>query len=174
LVRYKTPWCALNIVLPFVIMAGYGLEQLYKSDAVGRWTAVLATLVAIAISSYQAFTLSFEDYDDDSKAYVYAHTRRDFLSLVDEIYDIAAGSPAGNNIGIIVMSPEHWPLPWYLRNYPRTLYSGKVIETSEPILVVHESQLSEVEQLYGGRYRRYSRHELRPGNILYLYVKNGG
>jgi uncharacterized protein (TIGR03663 family) len=174
LVRYKTPWCALNMVLPFVIMAGYGLEHLYKSSVLGRWTAALFAVVAIAISSYQAITLSFEDYDDDSKAYVYAHTRRDFLSLVDEINDIAAGSPAGNNIGIIVMSPEHWPLPWYLRNYPRTLYSGKVIETSEPILVVHESQLSEVEQLYGGRYRRYSRHELRPGNILYLYVKNGG
>jgi len=171
LVSYKTPWCALNIVLPFIIMAGYGLEQLYKSGGFGRWTAALVTLVAISISSYQAITLSFEDYDDDTKAYVYAHTRRDFLVLVDEINDIAAGSPAGNNIGIIVMSPEHWPLPWYLRNYPRTLYSGKVIETSEPILVVHESQLSEVEQLYGGRYRRYSRHELRPGNVLYLYVK---
>jgi uncharacterized protein (TIGR03663 family) len=171
LVNYKTPWCALNIILPFVIMAGYGLEQLYQSDAIGRWAAALAALVAIAVSSYQAATLSFEDYDDDSKAYVYAHTRRDFLSLVDEIDAIAAASPAGNNIGIVVMSPEHWPLPWYLRNYPRTLYSGKVVATSEPVLVVHESQLTEVEQLYGGRYRRYSRHELRPGNVLYLYLK---
>jgi uncharacterized protein (TIGR03663 family) len=171
LVHYKTPWCALNIVLPFVIMAGYGLEQLYESGVVGRWTAALAALIAVAISSYQAVTLSFQDYDDDTKAYVYAHTRRDFLSLVDEIDAIAGASHAGNNIGIIVMSPEHWPLPWYLRNYPRTLYSGKVIETSEPILVVHESQLAEVEQLFGNRYQRYSRHELRPGNLLYLYVK---
>jgi len=171
LIHYKTPWCALNIILPVVIMAGYGLEQLYQSGMVGRWTAALAALVAIAFSSYQAAILSFEKYDDDSQPYVYAHTRRDFLSLVDEINDIAAGSPAGNNIGIIVMSPEHWPLPWYLRNYPRTLYSGKVIATSEPLLVVHESQLAEVQQLLGDRYRRYSRHELRPGNVLYLYVK---
>jgi uncharacterized protein (TIGR03663 family) len=173
LIHYKTPWCALNIILPFVIMAGYGLEQLYQSGLFGRGAAALAALAAIGVASYQAATLSFENYDDDTQAYVYAHTRRDFLSLVDEINDIAAGSPAGNNIGIIVMSPEHWPLPWYLRNYPRTLYSGKVIETSEPILVVHESQLAEVEQLLGNRYQRYGRHELRPGNVLYLYVKKG-
>jgi uncharacterized protein (TIGR03663 family) len=172
LVHYKTPWCALNIVLPFIIMAGYGLEQLYKSGDIGRWAAALAALAAITIASYQAVSLSFEHYDDDTQAYVYAHTRRDFLSLVDEIDAIAAASPAGNNIGIIVMSPEHWPMPWYLRNYPRTLYSGKVIETSEPVLVVHENQLAEVEQLLGNRYRRYSKHELRPGNVLYLYVKN--
>jgi uncharacterized protein (TIGR03663 family) len=179
LVHYKTPWCALNIILPFAIMAGYGLEQLYRITDVplihvpGRWLAALAAATAVGFSSVQAVDLSFQKYDDDTQAYVYAHTRRDFLSLVNEIDDIAAGSPAGNNIGIVVMSPEHWPLPWYLRNYPRTLYSGKVIETSEPIIVVHESQLAEVEQLLGNRYQRYSRHELRPGNILYLYVKKG-
>ncbi len=171
LIHYKTPWCALNIILPFAIMAGYGLEQLYQTGVTGRWAAALLALAAIGIASYQAATLSFENYDDDTQAYVYAHTRRDFLSLVDEINDLAAASPAGNNIGIIVMSPEHWPLPWYLRNYPRTLYSGKVIETSEPILVVHESQVAEVEQLLGNRYQRYSSHELRPGNMLYLYVR---
>jgi uncharacterized protein (TIGR03663 family) len=173
LIHYKTPWCALNIILPFVIMAGYGLEQLYQSGLIGRWAAALAALAAISVASYQAASLSFANYDDDTQAYVYAHTRRDFLSLVDEIDAIAAASPAGDNIGIVVMSPEHWPLPWYLRNYPRTLYSGRVIETSEPILVVHESQLPEVEQLLGNRYQRYSRHELRPGNVLYLYVKKG-
>jgi predicted membrane-bound mannosyltransferase len=152
-------------------MAGYGLQHIYQSDGIGRWVAALGAAAAIGVASFQAVTLSFQKYDDDTQAYVYAHTRRDFLSLVDEINDIAAASPAGNNIGIIVMSPEHWPLPWYLRNYPRTLYSGRVIETPEPVLVVHESQVGEVEQVFGGRYRQVSHHELRPGNVLYLYVK---
>jgi uncharacterized protein (TIGR03663 family) len=173
LVHYKTPWCALNMILPFAIMAGYGLEQLFTSGRTGRWLASLAAVAAIGFSSYQAVSLSFQKYDYDSQAYVYAHTRRDFLALVDEIDDMAAASPAGHNIGIVVMSPEHWPLPWYLRNYPRTAYPGKVVETSEPILVVHESQIAEVVQLFGDRYRPVSHHELRPGNMLYLYVKKG-
>ena len=168
LVPYKTPWLALSIVLPFVIMGGYALEQIYEQWNQRTLAMAVLSLAVIGAAS-QAIDLSFFRYDDESEPYSYAHTRRDFLKMVNEVETIAAGNPAGKNIGITIMSPEHWPLPWYLRNYPRTLYSGKVIETSEPVLVVHESQLAEVEQMYGGRYRRYSRHELRPGNILYLY-----
>lgn len=178
LVRYKTPWNALNIILPLVIMAGYGLEQLYQTRTKERWltdlikvAAVLILASGVGVSLYKAIDLSFVHYDDDSKAYVYAHTRRDFLGLIKEIDSIAAANPAGKNIGIVVMSPEHWPLPWYLRNYTHVGYWGRVIDTSEPILVVHESQVEQVERRLGYRYRRFSSHELRPGNELYLYVK---
>jgi uncharacterized protein (TIGR03663 family) len=171
LVPYKTPWIALNIILPVVIMAGYGLGQLYCTGTTGRWLAVLVAAIAAAASARQAVDLSFRHYDDDSRAYVYAHTRRDFLALVKEVDSIAAADPAGKDIGIVVMSPEHWPLPWYLRNYTHVGYWGKVIDTSEPILIVHENQVEEVESRLGDRYRRVSSHELRPGNELYLYVK---
>jgi len=171
LVHYKTPWNALDIILPLVIMAGYGLGQLYRTGKTGRWIAVLVTAIAVAASARQAVDLSFRHYDDDSRAYVYAHTRRDFLALVKEIDSIAAANPAGKDIGIVVMSPEHWPLPWYLRNYTHVGYWGKVIDTSEPILIVHENQVEEVERRLDDHYRRVSSHELRPGNELYLYVK---
>jgi uncharacterized protein (TIGR03663 family) len=168
LVDYKTPWCALNILLPFTIMAGYGLGWLYQQ--VRGWV-VPVIVIATGISLYQAIDLNFYHYDDDSRAYVYAHTTRDFLSLVNEIYSIAAGQPAGNDIGIVVMSPEHWPLPWYLRNYKDAGFYGKVVDTSEPILIVHETQIAEVELKMGARYRVISSHELRPGNRLYLYLR---
>jgi len=178
LVRYKTPWNSLNIILPLVIMAGYGLEQLYQTRSTTRWethlikvVAVLVLAAGVGVSLYRAIDLSFVNYDDDSRAYVYAHTRRDFLGLVKQIDSIAAANAAGKNIGIVVMSPEHWPLPWYLRNYTHVGYWGKVIDTSEPILVAHENQVEEVERRLGYRYRRVSSHELRPGNELYLYVK---
>jgi len=35
----------------------------------------------------------------------YAHTRRDFLNLVNEIQAIAAGNPAGKDIGISATIP---------------------------------------------------------------------
>ncbi len=170
LVDYKTPWCALNILLPFIIMAGYGLEWLYQRPSARAW-AIFVAAIACGVSLYQAIDLNFYRYDDDTRAYVYAHTRRDFLALVDEINSIAAGNPAGYDMGIVVMSPEHWPLPWYLRNYKNAGFWGKVIDTSEPVLVVHESQIQEVEARLGTRYRRISSHELRPGNQLYLYLR---
>jgi len=170
LVPYKTPWLAISIVLPFIVMAGYGMEQVY-----GRWRqrAIAPVLIAVAVilATVQAIDLSFNRYDDETEPYSYAHTRRDFLNLVHEVETIAAGNPAGKNIGITVMSNEHWPLPWYLRDYPNAGYWGKVIETNEPIIIAHEDQKAEVNHLLGDKYRIISEHDLRPGNRLVLYLR---
>jgi uncharacterized protein (TIGR03663 family) len=170
LVPYKTPWLALSIVLPFVVMGGYGLEQLYA-----RWNQrmLAQALLAVAVlgAAGQAIDLSFHSYDDESQPYSYAHTRRDFLNLVHEIQAIAAGNPAGKDIGISVMSPEHWPLPWYLRDYPNVGYWGKVVDTTQPLILAHENQKAEVEQRFGDKYREVSEHDLRPGNRLVLYLR---
>lgn len=171
LVSYKTPWCSLNMILPLAMVAGYGLDQLYQRI---RPLALVAVTAAAGISLYQAVVLNFYDYDDNNERkhpYVYAHTVRDFLSLINEIDSIAAGYPAGKDIGIVIMSPEHWPLPWYLRSYTRTGYWGKIIDTSEPVLIVHQNQAYEVERVLGNRYRRISSHDLRPGVRLYLYLR---
>lgn len=170
LVHYKTPWCALNIILPFIIMAGYALQQFYLST-IGRWSIAILTLAA-GVSLYQSIVLNFFQYDDESQPYVYAHTRRDFLSMVEEIDAIAAARPEGKQVGITIMSPEHWPLPWYLRDYPNAGYWGKVVDSTQPILIVHENQLAEVDFNLGKRYRRIGGYDLRPGNRLFLYVRN--
>ncbi|HEY6306151.1 MAG TPA: flippase activity-associated protein Agl23 [Candidatus Angelobacter sp.] len=168
LVHYKTPWLALNIVLPFILAAGYGLEQLYRWR---RPLGVMVATIAVGVCLYQAIYVSFFHYDDDTQAYVYAHTRREFLSLVNEIDSIAAGNPAGKDIGITVMSPEHWPLPWYLRDYKNAGYWGQVTDSSEPILVVREDQVAEVDRRLGNRYRQIGSYDLRPGVRLYLYLR---
>jgi uncharacterized protein (TIGR03663 family) len=169
-VPYKTPWLALNIILPFTLMAGYGLERLWQRRSL-RVGAVCAGVIAAGVSLYQAVDVSFFHYDDDRKPYVYAHTNRSLLAMVSEINAIAAGNPAGREIGITVMSPEHWPLPWYLRDYSHAGYFGKVVNSSEPILIVHANQVAEVERTLGSKYRLIGSYDLRPGNRLYLYLR---
>jgi uncharacterized protein (TIGR03663 family) len=168
LIPYKTPWNALSFLLPLIIMAGAGLEWLYHSL---RGWIILLLAPALAWSLYQAVDLSLHRYDDTKNGYSYAHTYADFLKLVDEIDAIASGNPAGKEIGITVVSPEYWPLPWYLRDYPRAGYPSKVVPTTEPIIIALQTQVSEVERLAGDRYRLFSSHSLRPGNTLYLYLR---
>jgi predicted membrane-bound mannosyltransferase len=170
LVPYKTPWLALSIVLPFIVTAGYLLEQLYERRSL-QIVAVFILAISIAYSSYAAVQLSFFRYDDESEPYSYAHSRRDLLNLVGEIENIAAGNPAGKEIGITIVSPEHWPLPWYLRDFPNVGYWGKVVETDQPIVIALESQRAEVERQLGGKYRLFSERDLRPGNRLLLYLR---
>ena len=177
LVPYKTPWLVLSIILPLVIMAGYVIGEAYQ-PGLRAFTTIVAG-AAIVFSLYQAIDVSFVNYDNDSACgsvqcypYIYAHTNRDFLGLVSEIEAIAAADPAKKEIGITVVSPEHWPLPWYLREYPRVGYFGHIVPTSEPIVIAHESQVAEVARQLGGKYRLYSRHALRPGNTLVMFVRN--
>jgi uncharacterized protein (TIGR03663 family) len=170
LVPYKTPWLTLSLILPLAIIAGYLIGEAYQ-PGLRAFTAVIAG-AAILVSLYQAIEISFVHYDDDRYAYVYAHTNRDFLALVNEIESIAAANPAKKEIGIAVVSPEHWPLPWYLREYTRVGYWGHLVPTSEPIVIAHKSQMPQVERQLGSQYRLFSTHELRPGNTLELFVRN--
>ena len=169
LVPYKTPWLALSLILPLALMAGYAIGQAYQPGL--RALTVLIAGGAIVGSVYQAIDVSFVNYDNDAYAYVYAHTNRDFLSLVNEVDSIAAANPAKKDIGISVVSPEHWPLPWYLRDYTHVGYWGHMVETSEPIVIALKPQVPEVERQLGGKYRRFSTHDLRPGNTLVMYVR---
>jgi uncharacterized protein (TIGR03663 family) len=169
LVPYKTPWLALSIILPLIIMAGDLVGQAYQRGT-RAFTAAIAA-AAVLFSLYQAIDLSFVNYDNDSYAYIYGHTKRDFLGLVSEIDNIAAANPAKQEIGITVMSPEHWPLPWYLRDYTHVGYWGKVVDTTEPIVIALKPQVPEVERQLGDEYRIFSTHELRPGNTLVMFVR---
>jgi predicted membrane-bound mannosyltransferase len=169
LVPYKTPWLALSILLPLIIVAGYGLQQCNRGWR--RVAAVLLLLGGCMYSGYQAIDLAFISYDDDTRhAYVYAHTKRDFLGLVDDVESIASHTREGKQVGITIMAPEHWPLPWYLRDYPKAGYWGKVVDTSEPMIIAYDTQLDEVNRRFGDRYRIISSHYLR-GNKLILYLR---
>jgi uncharacterized protein (TIGR03663 family) len=170
LVPYKTPWLTLSLILPLVVMAGYLVEQAFQ-PGLRALTAMIAGL-ALAGSLYQAIDVSFVNYDNDAYIYVYAHTNRDFLNLVDEIDSIAAKSSTKKDIGITVMSPEHWPMPWYLREYTHVGYWGHIVPTSEPIVIALQSQAAEVEQQLNGKYHVFSSHVLRPGNTLVMFVRN--
>ena len=169
LVPYKTPWLVLSLLLPLTVMSGYFIGVAYQPGL--RALITVITCAAVAVSLYQSINISFFNYDNDNYPYVYAHTNRDFLKMIDEIDAITAKNPAHQKIGITVMSPEHWPLPWYLRDYPNTGYWGKIVATSEPIVIAREDQLTAVKQQLGNNYLLLSTHELRPGVTLELFVK---
>ena len=84
------------------------------------------------IPGYQTIDLNFFNYDNDDGyyVYVYAHTRRDLLKLVDEINRIAQRTHQGGQTGITIVSPDYWPLPWYLRDYTRVGYHGRMVTLS--------------------------------------------
>ena len=221
LIAYKTPWLALNFIVPLALTSGVAIEWFYKELARWqlskhlRWYAVAGLLlvaigplagmarifdeVAWEVSSdtfkdlisvpmrwktfipgYQTIDLNFLNYDNDNRyyVYVYAHTRRETLKLLDEIDKVAERTHQGKDTGITIVSADYWPLPWYLRDYKRVGYHGHMTPSTEPIIIARQDQAGEVETTFGDRYQQIQSgfnpagsFPLRPGVDLLLYAR---
>lgn len=222
LIAYKTPWLALNFIVPLALVSGVAIEWLYQE--LGNWGlskhlrgAIIAGVLLLVIGplpgvarvfeqavstnpwpglvpaltqtevhgntfipGFQTIDLNFLNYDNDNRyyVYVYAHTRRETLKLLDEIDKVAQRTHQGSATGITLVSPEYWPLPWYLRDYTRVGYHGRMTPSSEPIIIARQDQAAEVETTFGDRYQQIhsgfntaGSFPLRPGVDLLLYTR---
>ena len=178
LIPYKTPWLILNFLIPLALISGYTIQAIYDMDHGQLRLASAVLLVAVAVATYQSIDLNFVNYDNDNTryVYVYAHTRRGTLDLVNQVEQIAKEN-SGDLTGITIVSPDYWPLPWYFRNFTRVGYFGRMAASSEPMIIANESQKQELEANFGQVYRQVpskeegGTFELRPGVKLLLYVR---
>lgn len=178
LIPYKTPWLVLNFIVPLALIAGYAIQGIYELERGQLRVVAMVMFIAFAVSAYQTIDLNFINYDNDKAyyVYVYAHTRRGTLDLVKNIEQIAA-EHEGPSTGITIVSPDYWPLPWYLRDFKSVAYFGRMAPSTEPLIIANEKQKAEVEANFGELYRQVPSNdasgsfELRPGVRLLLYVR---
>jgi len=176
---YKTPWICLNFIVPLALTSGYTLDVIYRKLKEFQQPLIFLVLplVIVGICSYQLYQLNFVHYDDDQLPYVYAHTKRQMLTMVDQIGSIAKRNGTEAETGIAIVSPDYWPLPWYFRNYKKVGYYSSIVPTNEPIIIGSESQKEQLEITYGDRYELLNSgfddgaYPLRPGVDLLLYVR---
>lgn len=126
IIPYKTPWLALSFLLPMCIAAGYAINELASKDLSGKFIAGLLALVGTGVLAFQTYQLNFVRYDDQDLPYVYAHTTRQFLDLVADIERYADKSGKGRDTAISIVSPDYWPMVWYLNDYPKAVFHGAI------------------------------------------------
>ena len=167
LIPYKTPWLAVNILAPLAICAGHACEVAWRTG--GRHRSALAAAAAVVAlgSAYQSIVLNFREYDDDRHPYVYAHTSREVLALVDEVSRLHS---ANRSLTVAITSPDYFPLTWYFRQY-RVGYYGKPVVTGDPLVIASEDQEIVLDILLAGKYQQLGVYKLRPGVRLVLYAR---
>ena len=179
LVGYKTPWISLNFIVPLALTSGYALEFIYQKLREFQEPALFLPipLLIVGLCGYQLYQLNFVHYDDDQLPYVYAHTKRPMLTMIDQIESIAQKNGTGTDTGIAIVSPDYWPLPWYFRNYRKVGYYSQITPTNEAIIIGSEAQEEQLKGTYGDRYDMLKSnfedgaYPLRPGVDLVLYVR---
>ncbi|HEV7744356.1 MAG TPA: flippase activity-associated protein Agl23 [Pyrinomonadaceae bacterium] len=179
-------WFALAGVLLIAIGPLAGMARIFDEVAYAITTDSFKGFGSVDvhwktfIPGQQTIDLNFINYDNDNRyyVYVYAHTRRETLKLVDEINKIADRTHQGSETGITIVSPDYWPLPWYLRDYKRVGYHGRMTPSNEPIIIAKQDQAAEVQATSGDRYQQIQSgfntagsFPLRPGVDLLLYTR---
>jgi uncharacterized protein (TIGR03663 family) len=175
IIPYKTPWLALSYLLPLCIIAGYAIGELSAArDIRLRVIAVALAVSGFSLLGYQTYQHNFVRYDDEEMPYVYAHTRRGFLDLIGEIERYAEKSGKGKDATIEIVSPEYWPMTWYLLKYSHANFHGRYVPstTAEIVITKKNDQDATAIELYSGHYKYAGVYPLRPGVNLVLLVRN--
>ena len=183
IIPYKTPWLALNFLLGFALLGGHGLDRLLHVLRFNDARLVTCLLLAWGLlSSHGRARLATSEYyaADMRNPYAYVHTTDDFLKLVGEIRTLSELHKLGNGSRIKVFTTneaEHWPFPWYFRDFERVKYFVGIPEDGYldgEFLILHpdlkEDLLARLNKEYFDPFTDYS---LREGIILNLLYGQG-
>jgi predicted membrane-bound mannosyltransferase len=182
LVPYKTPWCLLGFYHGMILLAGMGAALLWR----GARPSWLKALVALALAA-GAGDLGWQSWrgnfgadanglpccDSPKSPYVYSQTLPDAMRLVSTVESLARVSPQGTNTVMEVMAPQsYWPLPWYLRRYPKVGYWDKIPDQPPaPIMIVSANLRAAFDEGPAKTHLMAGYYELRPQVFLELYVQ---
>lgn len=154
-IPYKTPWLAMNVVLPLALSAGMLFGDFTRLRGVVRAALVAVVLLASAWTASRAVDVSFRRYDDERLGLVYVQAPRDLRDLVTLIEEAAARSGAGKGIAVRFYTGNRWPMPWYLREYTNVLWGQEIPgDPSGDVLICDPAQETELKSRLRGKYTR--------------------
>ncbi len=131
-IPYKTPWCTLQLLVPFLVSVALGLlvcRDVVREAAAARGTsprmahavASLVFLVALPLASILAehvpgLVRMARDPDSPDIPYNYAHASSEARQLAACVAEAVASSPAKRPFVAVALPPaDTWPFPWYNR-----------------------------------------------------------
>jgi predicted membrane-bound mannosyltransferase len=94
------------------------------------------------------------------------------VDLINEVERFAERAGTKYETAINVAAPEYWPMPWYLRDYKRVGYQGRVIPTTtDAVIIASDKQTAEMQATNGAQYQLVGSYPMRPGVTLQLYAR---
>lgn len=116
LIPYKTPWLALNLCLPIILLAGIGVVWICRAfQGRGLISGVSLGAVLICALGHDTWHRVFADPAGERNPYAYAQTVEDVTRLSERLEQLATTS--NHKLRIAVVEADPWPLPWYLRKF---------------------------------------------------------
>ena len=188
-IPYKTPWCALQIDLPVLLLVAWaagraaGVAASKARPPAWRLAAAAAVVAALAPAPGR-LAQSLEDvrerFDDFRRPYVYYQTFAGFHDLVRDLVGLRAGAPESAGPSLVSVDLDH-PLAFYLltRGWPLgrlaffdALPAPERLRAADVVVSSHRDQVAidAILAADAGAWRR-ERYYHRPGSYAYVWVR---
>ena len=196
----KVPWLVVHIILPFGILAGAYLGEVFsrnnesikpeqgllggdrssltdqKPSSWAKHTGKARTLtagilaLALLISLGQCISVNYYRSMEPAELMTYTQSSPDIRELMVMIEGF---NRRPETLRLYVVDPNklYWPLPWYLRDYEKTGYSSKPPESSKYDAIIVPISYDMYREIPEEEYSSYN-FTLRPGRDFTLYYKN--
>lgn len=162
LTPYKTPWILIHGVPVLAAWAALGVSPWVARGVVVRLAVVAMVAGVVSWQLAEVRMMVFRRPADPRNPLAYVHTSPDVV----RVQALAAASQAGP---IRVITPEYWPLPWYLRGRQDVGYWTEVpAQCDAGLLLVAPEWAATVRDRLNGSYEE-SYLGLRPGVILQVF-----
>lgn len=148
IIPYKTPWCALGFWHTAILLAGFGAVALVRT--VKFMPAKVIVVLFLAVAAFrlgqQCQRANFGRFvADERNPWVYSHTGVDIYNLRDRVENIAQVVPNSEEMVIKIVTPDQWPLPWYLRRFKYVGYYTQTppdLPRHNPAIVIAAEELN--------------------------------
>lgn len=181
-IPYKTPWLMLSNVCMLCVAGGYGTARLLATRNVFVHILSLAAIAGAFFLQYRLSSNAAILYNSDPRnPFIYTHTVRDYMRLIDRIKACAKYSGHANAMpAAFITTQSPWPAPWELRNYKNIGFwlNSKPQDLSQFDAIVSDPYTdafvaAELEKLAERKHIKYASNFFgaRKNLIFTLYIK---
>ena len=152
IVKYKTPWCIISFIWPFLFIFGAAVLLIRPRY---RAATYAASAVLLCFSLGSAIWLNYFRCTTDTEPYVYVQTYNDVFKLTKPLLKLAERDPRNYQLTGHIIRASPYPLPWMLGDFTHIGYyeHGNLPPNLDgDFLLVQEDRIAAVEPKLRGSY----------------------
>gem|GEM_PF-217201 len=124
-IPYKTPWCIMQIIWPFLFAAAGGFSEIAERSARLRWLMAAAVVVLAAANLGRSIQLNYFRYAEEAESYAHVQTYQEVLDIMKQIENMADRRPEIRHADTHILMKSYWPINWHVRNFSHVGYYAK-------------------------------------------------
>jgi uncharacterized protein (TIGR03663 family) len=144
-VHYKTPWCIISFIWPFLFIFGAALLVIHLRYK--KATYVISAIL-LCVSFGSTIWLNYFRCTTETEPYVYVQTYNDIYRLTNPLLNLAKRNPLAYQLTGHIIRGSAYPLPWMLGDFTHIGYYERdnlPAKFDADFLLVQQDKIATVE-----------------------------